>query len=142
MTPADPLPSVAAIAAMARGELIAHWRRLFGGPPPKSLSAPLMRRFLAFETQARSAGGPPAALTRRIARLAKDGAAKRASPALRPGARLVREWHGATHVVEVVEGGFLWRGARHRSLSSIARAITGARWSGPRFFGLDGPGRS
>ncbi|WP_283054676.1 DUF2924 domain-containing protein [Thetidibacter halocola] len=58
------------------------------------------------------------------------------SPALKPGGRLIREWNGVTHVVDIVEGGFLWNGQRHASLSPIARAITGARWSGPRFFGL------
>ena len=55
---------------------------------------------------------------------------------LQPGTRLVREWNGRTHVVEVVDKGFIWEGDRHRSLSAIARAITGARWSGPRFFGV------
>jgi hypothetical protein len=59
-----------------------------------------------------------------------------ASPALKPGGRLIREWNGVTHVVDVVDGGFLWNGQRYASLSPIARAITGARWSGPRFFGL------
>jgi hypothetical protein len=52
------------------------------------------------------------------------------------GARLVREWHGALHEIEVLEDGYLWRGVRHRSLSAIARAITGTKWSGPRYFGL------
>jgi hypothetical protein len=51
--------------------------------------------------------------------------------------RLIREWNGSSHVVEVVDGGFLWNGKRYGSLSAVARAITGARWSGPRFFGLE-----
>lgn len=55
---------------------------------------------------------------------------------LEPGTRLVREWNGSTHVVEVTERGFVWNGQAYRSLSAVARAITGARWSGPRFFGL------
>jgi len=58
------------------------------------------------------------------------------SPALKPGGRLIREWNGTTHLVDVVNGGFLWNGQRYASLSPIARGITGARWSGPRFFGL------
>ena len=53
-----------------------------------------------------------------------------------PGSRLIREWNGATHIVDVVESGYLWNGVRYRSLSSIALAITGTQWSGPRFFGL------
>ena len=58
------------------------------------------------------------------------------NPALKPGGRLIREWNGVTYVVDVVEGGFLWNAKRYASLSPIARAITGARWSGPRFFAL------
>jgi hypothetical protein len=54
---------------------------------------------------------------------------------LKTGARLVREWNGVTHVIEVADTGFVWKGVRYRSLSAVARAITGARWSGPRFFG-------
>jgi hypothetical protein len=59
-----------------------------------------------------------------------------AQPRLKPGARLVREWHGRTHTVVVVEDGFEFEGRLYRSLTSIAREITGAHWSGPRFFGL------
>ena len=55
---------------------------------------------------------------------------------LKPGARLVREWGGVTHEVTVVDGGFLWKGEVRKSLSAIAEEITGAHWSGPRFFGL------
>jgi hypothetical protein len=58
------------------------------------------------------------------------------------GARLIREWNGTTHVVDVVDGGYLWNGEQHRSLSAIARAITGTRWSGPRFFGIGSGGES
>ena len=52
------------------------------------------------------------------------------------GGRLLREWNGVTHIVEVEEGGYRWNGETYRSLSAVARAITGTRWSGPRFFGL------
>ncbi len=64
--------------------------------------------------------------------------AVRPLPALKPGVRLMREWNGQTHVVDVTEEGILWSGETYPSLSAIARAITGARWSGPRFFGLRG----
>jgi hypothetical protein len=53
-----------------------------------------------------------------------------------PGTRLIREWHGQTHLVDVLEKGMLYQGRTYRSLSEVARVITGARWSGPRFFGL------
>ncbi|WP_270918400.1 DUF2924 domain-containing protein [Parasedimentitalea psychrophila] len=60
------------------------------------------------------------------------------SPALRSGGRLLRQWNGVTYTVDETDTGFVWNGARYRSLSAIARAITGAHWSGPRFFGLKG----
>ena len=64
--------------------------------------------------------------------------ARRRVARLKPGARLVREWRGQSHTVIVLEDGFEWQGKRWRSLSAIAREITGAHWSGPRFFGLNG----
>ncbi|MCL5778702.1 DUF2924 domain-containing protein [Limibaculum sp. FT325] len=81
-------------------------------------------------------------MVRQLARIAA-GEDRPKTPGLRPGGRLIREWNGVTHVVEVTAEGYLWHGTRHRSLSAIARAITGAHWSGPRFFGLSkgGAGR-
>jgi hypothetical protein len=75
------------------------------------------------------------ALQRKLASLA-TGKDRPVSPKLRPGGRLIRAWNGVSHVVDITEEGYLWRGRRYRSLSAIARAITGAHWSGPRFFGL------
>ncbi len=91
--------------------------------------------------QAKRYGGLKPAIDRWLRMIANgtadgDHGGRKASPRLEPRTRLVREWNGVSHVVEVIEGGFVWNGDRHRSLSSIARAITGARWSGPRFFGL------
>ena len=76
-----------------------------------------------------------AALRARLDRIAA-GEERKPSPTLQSGARLLREWNGTTHVVDVQPDGFVWNGSPHRSLSAIARAITGACWSGPRFFGL------
>ena len=86
-------------------------------------------------------GGLKPAVGRQLQRIAAGLAAGdrvtiKAASKLKPGARLAREWNGATHVVEVVGDGFIWNGERRASLSAIARAITGAHWSGPRFFGL------
>ena len=86
-------------------------------------------------------GGLAKATLRRLASLAagfeSDGRiAPPAQPRIKPGARLVREWHGRTHAVVVTEDGFEFEGKLYRSLTSIAREITGAGWSGPRFFGL------
>ncbi|WP_232823167.1 DUF2924 domain-containing protein [Oceanibium sediminis] len=129
------MPSVADIEAMDRTALVAAWSEVFATPVPRRLSSPFLRRFLAFEMQARESGGLPKGFTAKLARAARDKTNTN-PPALKPGGRLIREWNGATHVVDVVDGGFLWNGQRHASLSPIARSITGARWSGPRFFGL------
>lgn len=127
------------IAVMGRAALVAAWSDMFDTAVPAYLSQAVLRRFLAFEMQARQSGGLPKGFDAKLAR-ALTGRATKAAPALKPGARLLREWHGTTHVVDVLEGGFLWKQQRFQSLSAIARAITGARWSGPRFFGLQKPG--
>ncbi len=123
------------LESMDRPALLALWSATLGGVPPAKMSQPFLRRVLAWELQAKAQGGLPVAVQRRLAALAA-GAAKPVTPAMKSGGRLLREWNGITHVVDAVEGGFLWRGGRYRSLSAIARVITGAHWSGPRFFGL------
>lgn len=130
-------PSVAAIEAMDRAGLVALWRELYDTKPPKNLSQPFLRRSLAFETQARAQGGLPTGFAAKLSRAVAENKPK-PSAALRPGGRLLREWNGVTHVVDVTEQGFRWREQNWRSLSVIAREITGAHWSGPRFFGLNG----
>ena len=123
------------LETMDRADLIAAWNGVFGRPVPKGLSQSMLRRFLAFDLQARRAGG--LSKTAQAALIRKDAVlAKHVTPSLKLGGRLVREWNGVTHVVEVTEAGFEWRGKCWRSLSAIAREITGAHWSGPRFFGL------
>ena len=131
------MTTLADLDAMDRAALARLWSELIGGEVPTCMSQPMQRRFLTFELQAKSEGGLPAALHARLDRIAA-GEERKASPTLQPGARLLREWNGTTHVVDVLPEGFLWNGSQHRSLSAIARAITGARWSGPRFFGLVG----
>ncbi|WP_232823101.1 DUF2924 domain-containing protein [Oceanibium sediminis] len=129
------MPSVADIEAMDRTALVAAWSEVFATPVPNRLSSPFLRRFLAFELQARESGGLPKSFPTKLAH-ATRAKGTTITPMLKPGGRLIREWNDVTHVVDVVEGGFLWNGQRYKSLSPIARAITGARWSGPRFFGL------
>ncbi|WP_082688813.1 DUF2924 domain-containing protein [Ruegeria marisrubri] len=127
--------SLAEIETMDRAALSAAWDAVFGTPVPKRLSSPFLRRFLAFEIQARECCGLPKGFVAKLQKAVGDGRGT-SSPALKPGGRLIREWNGVTHVVDVIDGGFVWNGQRYASLSPIARAITGARWSGPRFFGL------
>lgn len=131
------MTTLADLDGMDRRALARLWSDLIGGDVPVCMSRPMQRRFLAFELQAESEGGLPATLRARLDRIAA-GEERKATPTLQSGARLLREWNGTTHVVDVLPEGFLWNGTPHRSLSAIARAITGARWSGPRFFGLVG----
>lgn len=127
---------------MDRAALVAVWSEVFQSPVPKGMSQNFLRRFLAFEVQARQMGGLPKHVLVRLN--ARPGEAKRkaTTPGLKPGGRLLREWNGVTHVVDVTEEGFAWNGKTWRSLSVIAREITGAHWSGPRFFGLTGKSRT
>jgi len=116
------------------------WRRLYRAEPLR-LSRDLMMRVLAYRIQEIAFGGLSKTTLRRLAALAaefeSDGRiAAQAQPRIKPGARLIREWHGRTHAVVVTEDGFEFEGKLYRSLTSIAREITGAGWSGPRFFGL------
>lgn len=135
---AKDLPAaLAALECADRTDLLDLWRDVIGSPPPKNLSAPFLRRALAFEMQCQHHGGPKTRVLDDLGRIAL-GAESHASVGsrLRLGAKLVREWQGRTWTVEVIEGGFLMGGERYVSLSALARKITGARWSGPRFFGL------
>ena len=118
-----------------REALLADWRRTRKVAPPKGMSRQLMAQIVAYEQQARQHGRLSPAVRRRLAQRG-EGKAVATSPQLHPGARLVREWNGVNHVVDVTANGVIWQGRTWRSLSAVARAITGARWSGPRFFGL------
>lgn len=120
-------------------ELRAQWRQFCGTEPPR-LSRDLLIRALAYRLQERAQGGLSRASIRRLAELAREAQDGTEPPhstsPLRPGATLVREWRGRTHLVTVTQTGFEYAGSRYGSLTQIARLITGAHWSGPRFFGL------
>ncbi len=118
-----------------------EWRRLYRSHPPLHIRRDLLVLAIAWKLQEKVHGGLTAAQKRRLAGIAEDlrkTGDLSAGPAIRmkPGLRLVREWRGETHTVLVLEDGFEWNGNRRRSLSAIAREITGTHWSGPRFFGL------
>jgi hypothetical protein len=122
-------------------ELRGEWQRLHRMPPPMRLSRDLLTRGITYKLQERAYGGLSTATARKLEQVAADplsrAAAKPAPPiSLKPGTLLVREWRGVTHMVLIRADGIEWRGQRYRSLSVVARKITGARWSGPRFFGL------
>jgi len=133
--------NLSALSEMNAAELRAEWRRLYRAHPPRTLRRDLLELGVAWKLQERVLGGISATTKRQLCELARTMAEKSDLPAartavLRPGARLIREWNGETHEVLVVEDGFLWRDKTWRSLSAIAREMTGTHWSGPRFFGI------
>ncbi len=129
------------LADLPRPDLTERWRQLYRAEAPKGISRPLLTRAVAYGMQVNRYGGLKPAVRRQLRKVADGGSARAAanvkSARIAPGMRLIREWNGSSHVVEAVDGGFVWDGARYGSLSAVARAITGARWSGPRFFGLE-----
>ena len=136
---------LADIAVLDTAVLRTEWRQLYRATPPNRIGRDLLLLGVAWKMQERDHGGLGAAARRRLADLAqtieRDGDVTRNRVAqLKPGAKLVREWRGATHTVTVLEDGFDWNGRNWRSLSAIAQQITGGHWSGPRFFGLNGRG--
>jgi hypothetical protein len=128
---------LAALAEMTPAQLAHRWTETETPVTPK-LPAPLVRRLLAQRLQERRLGALPAIVVRELGRTSGKEATKppRQAVPLTPGARLVREWNGQTISVEVRADGFWFNGRTWRSLSEIAREVTGAHWSGPRFFGL------
>ena len=132
---------IAGLVDRSTEELRHAWRRLYHSGPLLGLSRDLIIRGLADKLQQRAHGGPSRALQRRLRILAREfekGAGSfDAGGVLKTGASLVRRWRGHTHTVLVGEDGFEYDGQRYRSLTVIAERITGAHWSGPRFFGVN-----
>jgi hypothetical protein len=127
-------------ASPSLDDLRRQWRELYRQDAPK-LSRDLLTMGIAYRRQELEHGGLGKATVRKLRTLAKTlRETGRVGPcatlALKPGARLVREWGGRTHSVTVTEEGFEYGGTHYASLTQIARTITGAHWSGPRFFGL------
>jgi len=132
---------IARLNELTAQQLRDEWHRLHGGQPPR-LSRDLLIRTIAYRIQEVAYGGLSKAIQRKLAVLGKElklkgGVVVTPDLSLRPGARLVREWRGRTHTVIVTENGFEYAGEVFLSLTKIAHAITGAHWSGPRFFGLN-----
>ena len=129
---------IAGLVDRSTQELRRDWRTLHHTGPPLGLSRDLIIRGLADKLQQRAHGGPSRALQRRLQVLAGEfeKGARSFDPGgvLKTGATLVRQWRGHTHTVLVREDGFEYDGQRYRSLTVIAERITGAHWSGPRFF--------
>jgi hypothetical protein len=127
-------------------ELRQQWRGLYKTQAPANLSRELLLRAVAYRMQEGTVGGLRPARQRQLHQVAQQF--KQIAPAntpprpeLKPGTRLIREWQGRTYDVLVLDGGFSWQNTHYRSLSALARKITGTAWSGPLFFGLK-PNRS
>lgn len=144
---------IADLQGLGRDAIHDLWRRLHRKPPPKGLTGDLLVRALAYRIQIGRHGGLSRGVQQRLATAARQAMQERAragqedgddrggglaaSRTLRPGTRLVREWQGEVHEVIALADGFLWNGASYRSLSVIARAITGTSWNGWIFFGIE-----
>jgi hypothetical protein len=121
---------VRALEALDLEGVRAAWRARYGAPP-KLRSVELMKRLLAWRIQSEAFGGLDAQVRRKL-----RSAGSRQERSLTPGTKVAREWKGVTHEVAILPDGFGFEGRTYDSLSAVAREITGARWNGPRFFGL------
>ena len=133
--------ALARLPTLDLGPLRQPWRGLYKAEAPLHFSRDLLMRAVAYRLQELALGGlrpEPQRRLRQIAQEFRESASMRmrARPELKPGTRLIREWQARTYEVLVLDDGFSWQGARYRSLSAIARTITGTAWSGPLFFGL------
>jgi hypothetical protein len=134
----------AEIAALSRArieDLRKRWKTLYGNEPSGHIGRSFVIRAIAYRLQEKAFGGLKPSTRRLLARVAEEAAAESSPKSLsvrkaKPGTILIREWQGKTHRVTVLGDGVSFKGKRYRSLSEVAREITGSRWSGPRFFGL------
>ena len=130
---------IANLMSMTAVEVRSEWHRVFRLPVPPALGTALMTRAIAANYQEKALGGLSKSELKSIARQTnRDRTHPRGvrAPTLKPGTWLSRTWHGEVHEVVILDNGYEYRGRHFRSLSSVARHITGAKWSGPRFFGL------
>ncbi len=146
---------IAALDTTDGKALRTRWQELYRTDPPPKFRARLLRLGIAYRLQELAFGGLKPQTIRLLRKLAAELRAERVqkqqgeisplkvldrSPVARPllakGSQLMREWNGSTEIVDVVDEGFRWRGTHYRTLSAVAGAITGTKWSGPKFFGL------
>lgn len=132
---------IARLRSLTSAELRSEWVATSPVPAP-NVGTALLRRLLAQRIQEKRLGGLPAMVVRELERAAAGPVAVAVPTRITvsPGARLIREWQGRTIAVLTTDTGFIWEEREYRSLSQIAREVTGAHWSGPRFFGLTGRG--
>lgn len=131
-----------ALKGLSLADLRKHWLAAYGNPPPARAGRELLELGIGWHTQSKEHGGLDRAPREQITAMVEDvrvgrepGVTKNRSD-LSAGATLVREWNGRTYQVQILQTGYLFENRVWRSLSEIAREITGARWNGPKFFGL------
>ena len=131
---------IAEIEQWDRVKCLEVWTKLTGMPPGARLSSRFLRRALIFEQQCNELGGHSAAVKRSLKANATADCktTAKAAATLSSGTQLVREWNGRIYRVNVCKDRFEMDGRHFTSLSAVAKQITGAQWSGPRFFGLNG----
>ena len=132
---------LAVVARLTMAELKERWRSLYETNPPRRIGRGLLMCAIAYRLQKRALGGLKPSTRRLLERLAGEAGCGQplnlaAAPPAAAGTVLMREWQGITHEVTVLERAVLYRKKQYRSLSEVARLITGCRWSGPLFFGL------
>ena len=134
---------LACLPGFPRKALVERWEKTYGRSPPKGISRRLLEYAAAYDLQSKVFGGLKPPTKRKLSKIGNSQAKGRSKSSqsdqrktVSAGSRLIREWHGRTYTVDVQESGFTYDGEQYASLSQVARAITGARWSGPRFFGL------
>ena len=120
---------------LSTDDLLIAYKAIFQFPPPKRASANFLRGNIAWSLQAKQSKKNLKTLRQALLRKA-NRTGPHQSPPCKTGTRLIREWQGQTHEVTILDKGYLWQGEHYSSLTRIALEITGARWSGPRFFGL------
>lgn len=131
---------IAALPAMNKAQLLSVWAENFHQPPPLTLRKQLMVSILAYRMQEKEYGGLSHSARSKLRQIAKGlRAEKQSEPtlksSLKSGTRLIRSWGGEVHEVSISAASYKYRGREFKSLSEIAREITGTRWSGPLFFG-------
>jgi hypothetical protein len=131
---------IAGVSKLGTDELRERWKAICGKAPSREIGRSFLARAIAYRLQERAYGGLKPSTSRLLARAAEEnatGSSKRPQTRMaQTGTILIREWQGTAHRVTMLDDGVSFNGKRYRSLSEVAREITGSRWSGPRFFGL------
>jgi hypothetical protein len=132
--------AIARLETLNRAELASRWIEAYGTPPFKGARKTTLVRGLIYHLQCKAHGGLKPSISRQLLKIAAGGPIERAEQCRKPisqiGSQLVREWNGKTHTLIVTDKGYALNGITYSSLSAAAKAITGAHWSGPRFFGV------